>query len=92
MDINLSISQNINYNLDYMKFYVHSELKNIIILVYKKSGISGGMPFDDKVYLFFDENGKNIDYKSKLYNLSSWYLFLTDLKEVKLKDGQVIFI
>ena len=39
-----------------------------------------------------DENGKNIDYKSKLYNLSSWYLFLTDLKEVKLKDGKVIFI
>lgn len=92
MDINLSISQNINYNLDYMKFYVHSDIKNIIILVYKKSGISGGMPFDEKTYLFLDENGQNIDYKSKLYNLSSWYLFLTDLKEVKLKDGKVIFI
>ena len=50
------------------------------------------MPFDEKTYLFLDENGKNIDYKSNLYNLSSWYLFLTDLKEVKLKDGKVIFI
>ena len=43
-DINLVVEQNINYNLDYIKFYVHPELKNYIILIYKKSGISGGMP------------------------------------------------
>jgi hypothetical protein len=91
-DINEQVLINKNYNLDYVKLFVHPELPNYIVLKSRTHGISAGMPYDEIQYLFFNPEGKLDELRKNFINQNAWYTFVSDLREVKLIGGQVEFI
>lgn len=91
-DINSETILNINYNLDYAKLFVHPTLSDYIILKSRTFGVSAGMPFDTIKYIFFNSNGKIDDMKKNFTNQNAWYTFVSELREIKLVNGQVEFI
>lgn len=85
-------SININYNLDYVKLFVHPTLNNTIALKSRLHGIKSGQPFDEINYTFFDENGKVDEVRKTFYDRNAWYTFVSELHEIKIKDGHIELI
>ena len=83
---------NINYKLDYVKLFVHPELNNYVVLKSRTHGVSAGMPYDEIQYMFFNADGKLDDMRKNFINQNAWYTFVSELREVKLVNGQVEFI
>jgi len=91
-EINHDVTVNINYNLDYVKLFVHPELNNCVVLKSRTHGVSAGMPFDEIQYMFFNADGKIDDMRRNFINQNAWYTFVSDLREVKLVGGKIEFI
>ena len=85
-------NSNINYKLDYVKFLVHPNLSNILILKHRLHGISGGQPFDEIDYIFFDENGKKVDIRKSFVEVNAWYTFVSEMREAKIINGHIELI
>lgn len=86
------VEENINYNLDYIKFLVHPHINNTIILKHRIHGISAGQPFDEIEYIFFDEKGKKVDIKKSFVDINAWYTFVSEMREIKIVNGQIVLI
>lgn len=86
------INANVNYNLDYVQFYVHPDLSNVVVLKMRTHGLKAGQPYDDIQYMFFDESGKLIDVRKNFYDSNAWYTFLSELRQVSIANGQLVFI
>lgn len=86
------INENINYNLDYVKFFVHPDLANVLILKTRTHGLKSGEPYDEIEYLFFDDSGKLKDVRKNFYDPNAWYTFLSQTREVNIVNGQLVFI
>ena len=91
-EINHEVTVNINYKLDYVKLFVHPELNNYVVLKSRTHGVSAGMPYDEIQYMFFNADGKLDDMRKNFINQNAWYTFVSELREVKLVNGQVEFI
>jgi hypothetical protein len=85
-------SVNINYNLDYVKLFVHPTLNNEIALKSRLHGIKGGQPFDEINYVFYDEKGKIDEVHKSFYDRNGWYTFVSELHEIRIKDGHIELI
>jgi len=85
-------SVNINYNLDYVKLFVHPTLSNEIALKSRLHGIKGGQPFDEINYVFYDENGKIDEVHKSFFDRNGWYTFVSELHEIRIKDGHIELI
>lgn len=86
------VKDNINYKLDYVKMFIHPDLKNILILKSREHGITGGQPFDEIYYDFYDESGKTVEVRKQFVDVNSWYAFISEIREVKIVAGQLQFI
>jgi len=85
-------SININYNLDYVKLYVHPTLTNVIALKSRLHGIKGGQPFDEINYIFIDAEGKEDEVRKTFFDRNAWYTFVSELHEIRIKDGHIELI
>jgi hypothetical protein len=83
---------NQNYTLDYVRFMVHPTMNDYVILKSRRHGISGGLPFDEIDYIFLDSNGKVVDVRKQFFAINGWYEFVSEMKEVKIVNGNVEFI
>ena len=86
------VSENKNYNLDYVKFFVHPDLSNIVILKTRTHGISGGQPFDDIQYIFFDLKGQVIDFRKNFLDVNAWFSFVSEMRQVNIVNGELVII
>jgi hypothetical protein len=83
---------NINYNLDYVKLFVHPTLGNSIVLKTRLHGIKGGEPYDEINYVFFNADGKEIEIRKTFIDRNAWYTFISELREIKINHGNIELI
>jgi hypothetical protein len=86
------VLENKNYNLDYVKFFVHPDLSDIVILKTRTHGISGGQPFDEIQYTFFDSKAQKIDFKKNFLDINAWFSFVDEMRQVNIVNGELVII
>ena len=86
------LESSVDYNLEYAKIMFQPETPNFIILKLRIYGISGGMPFDDITYTFFNLKGEKIAYKNEFRTIPAWFEYVAGMREINITNGKPNFV
>jgi hypothetical protein len=87
-----NVNGNIDYKLDFIKFFIHPDTNSDIHVKIRTHGFSSGEPFDNIDYKVINTDGETNKLELIVRDLSAKFTFLAGLREIKLVNGKPQFV